>query len=109
MDFNVDNFSSTLPYASEKMLVVFMTKPDCEPCEKMKPIVKSVASKLANRGIIFGQVDKFNCPTIVRSLGCDLFPAFVCLKQSKIVAKTSGSRSENKLEKWVVDQFENAE
>ena len=108
MDFNVDNFSHTLPYASEKMLVVFLTKTDCEPCERMKPIAKNVATRVAHKGIIFGQADHIKVPTLARSVGIDMFPAFVCFKQSKVVAKTKGSRSETKLEKWVLDQFDNA-
>ena len=93
MDFNASNFYPSLPYTSKKLLVLFVKTKNCEPCAKMEPIVKKVSEEMAGHSI-WGVMDKTESGEIVAGLGLDLFPSFVLFKDSKMVAKHSGSCTE---------------
>ena len=94
------NFYPTLPYASKKLLVLFVKTKNCEPCAKMEPIVKKVSEDFAGH-IIVGVMDKTECGEIVSGLGLDLFPSFVLFRKEKMIAKHTGRCSETFLKTFI--------
>lgn len=100
MKMDATNFYPSLPYTSKKMLVLFVKTKNCEPCNKMEPIVKKLSEEMAGHAI-FGVMDKTENGEIVAGLGLDIFPSFAIFKNETMVAKTSGSRSETALHTWI--------
>lgn len=81
---------------SKLPVIVDVYAPWCGPCQRMAPIFEEVESEMGHK-FKFVKIDGDKETTISESLGLTSFPSFYIYHQGKLIKKSPGSKSKDKL------------
>lgn len=93
---------------SKKPVVVDMYAPWCGPCQKMAPIFDEVEAEM-NHLFKFVKIDGDKESKISESVGLTSFPSFYIYHKGKLHKKSPGSKSKDKLKKFLNDVLKEVE
>ena len=82
-------------FPPEKLVILDFTASWCGPCQRIGPMLKTLATRLPQ--ILIVKVDVDDCQDVAADFNVDAMPTFVFLKGGKEVKRFSGA-DYNKLE-----------
>lgn len=82
------------------VLLVFWRSRECVPCEQIKPALDRLAAVLAGK-ILIARVDAPSNPQLVARYGVQHLPGLLFLSDGEVVARASGTVSEQALQAWL--------
>ena len=77
--------------------VFYFTADWCQPCKKVKPIVE----EMKKEGFEFQIIDADYEQLLVKRFGIKSVPTFILFKNEKEVARITGAKTKEELEKFI--------
>ena len=93
------NTLSTLIKSKKPVLIKFWA-PWCKPCKKMTPKYKKAAQKFTGK-VVFAELNIDKYPSIASKYRVRSIPTLILFKNNKIVKRSTGSLSQQGIEKFV--------
>ena len=93
LSLSVDNFTDEVLGASEPVLVDF-TASWCGPCQRLAPIIDSLAAKYAGK-VKIGKVDVDDNQDLAIKFGIQSVPVVLIFKSGEVVDTVKGYQPEN--------------
>ena len=93
------NTLSTLIKSKKPVLIKFWA-PWCKPCKKMTPKYKKAAQKFTGK-VVFAELNIDKYPSVASKYRVRSIPTLILFKNNKIVKRSTGSLSQQGIEKFV--------
>ena len=93
------NTLSTLIKSKKPVLIKFWA-PWCKPCKKMTPKYKKAAQKFTGK-VVFAELNIDKYPSVANKYRVRSIPTLILFKNNKIVKRSTGSLSQQGIEKFV--------
>ena len=91
--YNIDNFNEVRE--RDGISLVDFYADWCGPCRMVMPIVEEIASERDD--LLVAKVNVDENPALAREFGVFSIPTLVVIKDGKIVSKSSGAKSKEKI------------
>ena len=91
--YNIDNFNEVRE--REGISLIDFYADWCGPCRMVMPIVEEIASERDD--LLVAKVNVDENPDLAREFGVFSIPTLVVIKDGKIVSKSSGAKSKEKI------------
>lgn len=91
----------TTDLKSTQGVLCYFYHPKCRPCRQMEPTINHLMEKYPNR------VEKFNvadCQELISEIGIKVTPTTIFITNNKIIKAIIGSKSQNVLEKLLLNE-----
>lgn len=94
-----NNTLSTLIKSKKPVLIKFWA-PWCRPCRKMTPKYKKAAQKFTGQ-VVFAELNIDEHPSVANKYRVRSIPTLILFNNNKIVKRSTGSLSQQSIEKFV--------